>query len=81
MKKRGSYAAVEARNAPFVERMCQLKLDHPYWGYRRIWAHMTYEDGLKISKHRVERLMRQHGVQVKKNMKLKAVRRADTKKP
>lgn len=81
MKKRGSYAAVEARNSPFVERIYQLKSDHPFWGYRRIWAHLTYVDGLKISKHRVERLMRQHNLQVKKNMKLKAIRRADTKKP
>ena len=81
MKKRGSYAAVKARNAPFVERMCQLKSDHPFWGYRRIWAHMTYVDGLKISKHRAERLMKQHDLQVKKKMKLKAVRRSDTKKP
>ena len=53
MKKRGSYAAVEARNAPFVERIHQLKSDDPFWGYRRIWPHLTYVDGLKISKHRV----------------------------
>jgi hypothetical protein len=38
-------------------------------------------DGLEISKHRVEKLMRQHNLQVKKNMKLKAIRRAITKKP
>lgn len=81
MRKRGPYPAVEERNAPFVERICQLKSDHPFWGYRRVWAHMTYVDGLKISKHRVERLMKQHSLQVKKNMKLKAIRRADTKKP
>ena len=81
MKLRGNYPAVEARNASFVERICQLKSDHPFWGYRRIWAHLTYVDGLEISKHRVERLMKQHDLHVKKNMKLKAIRRADTKKP
>ena len=81
MKKRGPYAAVAGRNAPFVERICQLKSDHPFWGYRRVWAHMVYVDGLQISKHRIERLMKHHGLQVKKNMNLKAVRRADTKKP
>jgi hypothetical protein len=42
---------------------------------------MAYVDGLKISKHRVERLMKQHGSQAKKNSKLEAIRRADTKKP
>ena len=41
MKKRGSYAAIEAQNAPFVKRICQLKSDHPFWGYCRIWAHRT----------------------------------------
>ena len=81
MKKRGSYTAVEARNSPFVERIRQLKSDHPFWGYRRVWAHMTYVDELKISKHRVERLMKQHNLQVKKNLKLKAIRRSGTKKP
>lgn len=34
MKKRGSYAAVEAHNTPFVKRIYQLKTDHPFWGYR-----------------------------------------------
>lgn len=41
---------------------------------------MTYVDGLKISKHRVERLMKQHNLQMKKNIKLKVIRRTDTKK-
>lgn len=81
MKKRGSYAAVQARNSPFVERIQEIKADHPFWGYRRVWAHLTYVDGLKISKHRVERLMKQQDLQVKKNMNLKAIRRANTKKP
>lgn len=31
MKKRDSYAAVETRNAPFVERISQLKSDHPFF--------------------------------------------------
>jgi hypothetical protein len=61
MKKQGPYAAVTVRNAPFVERTCQLKSDHPFWGYRRVGAQMVYGNGLKISKHRVERLMRTMG--------------------
>ena len=62
MKKRGHYAAVEACNSPFVKRISQLKSDHPFWGYRRMWAHLAYVDGLVISKHRVERLMKQHNL-------------------
>lgn len=81
MKKRGHYPAVALKNASFVERIKDIKADHPFWGYRRVWAHLVYVDGLVISKHRIERLMKQHDLQVKKNMKLKALRRAPTKKP
>ena len=35
---RGPYAKVAARNAELLERIRALKADHPFWGYRRIWA-------------------------------------------
>jgi hypothetical protein len=27
-----------------------MKADHPFWGYRRIWAHLWFVDGLLINK-------------------------------
>jgi len=59
MKRRES-AAVKERNAFLVERIKELKSDHPYWGYRRTWAHLKYIDGLEVNKKRILRLMQKH---------------------
>ena len=41
--KRGPYAKVTARNnAELLKRIRDLKAEHPFWGYRRIWAHLRY---------------------------------------
>lgn len=79
--KRGSYKAVTQRNQSVVERIRHLKSDHPFWGYRRIWAHLTYIDHMSLSKNRVHRLMKEHNLLVPKNMKLKAIRKAHRSKP
>ena len=69
------------RNAPIVERIRQLKCEHPFWGYRRVWAHLRYVDGLLVNKKRVYRLMRKHNLIVTQNTRLKAKRVSDKKKP
>lgn len=38
--KRKPYAKTATRNAGRLERIRALKADHPFWGYRRNWAHM-----------------------------------------
>jgi putative transposase len=45
---RGHYAKVAARNLELRERIRALKADHPFWGYRRIWAYLRYVDGLVV---------------------------------
>ena len=62
------------RNEPLVERIRQIKSDHPFWGYRRMWAYLRYVDGLVINKKRVYRLMKEHNLMVRPNHKLKAKR-------
>lgn len=47
---------------PLIEA---LKKDHPFWGYRRVWATLRHKDGLIINAKRVERLMR-HGLGVRR---------------
>jgi hypothetical protein len=61
--KRGPYAKVAARNAQLLERIRDLKAEHPFWGYRRIWV------------------MKAAGLLVRPNLKLRAKRKAGTKKP
>ena len=79
--KRGTYHAVTKRNAPIVERIQEIKADYPFWGYRRVWAYLNFIDGTAISQNRVHRLMQANNLLVAKNMKLKALRRANTHKP
>lgn len=73
--------AVARRNESVVQRIQALKAEHPFGGYRRIWAHLRFVDGLRINKKRVLRLMRQHGLLVKANSRLKATRTPGRSKP
>ena len=73
--------AIAKRNAVVVQRIQTLKAVHPFWGYRRIWAHLRFVDGLLVNKKRVLRLMRQHGLLVKANPRLKATRTPSRSKP
>lgn len=74
-------ASVAARNAPVLRRIGAIKSDHPFWGYRRVWAYLRYVDGWDVNKKRVYRLMREHGLTVKPHHQLKAKRTWDRRKP
>jgi transposase InsO family protein len=69
------------RNASIVSRIQALKAEHPFWGYRRIWAQLRFVDGLPINKKRVLRLMRAHALLVKPNVRLKATGTPQRSKP
>jgi putative transposase len=69
------------RNAPVLVRIQALKADHPFWGYRRIWAQLRFGEELVINKKRVLRLMREHGLLVTGNPRLKATRTPMRSKP
>jgi hypothetical protein len=78
---RGPYAKVAARNGALLERVRELKADHPFWGYRRVWAYLRYVDGLTVNQKRVYGVLKANDLQVKPNPKLRARRKADTSKP
>jgi len=63
-----------------VERIREIKADHPFWGYRRTWAHLRFIDKLPFNKKRVQRLMQLNGLAVGPNTKLKA-KRTEYSKP
>jgi putative transposase len=79
--RRGPYAKVAARNAHLLERIRALKADHPFWGYRRIGAYLRYVDGLIVNQKRVYNVMKAADLLVRPNPKLRARRKADTRKP
>jgi transposase InsO family protein len=72
--KRSQSKSVAERNEPIVRRIEEIKAEHPYWGYRRMWAHLKYVDGLPVNKKRILRLMQTHHLLVKADVKLKAAR-------
>jgi transposase InsO family protein len=79
--KRVASASVQSRNQPVLERVRQIKADHPFWGYRRVWSHLKYVDELDINKKRILRLMKEHGLLVNADTRLKAKRIPNTSKP
>jgi len=40
----------------------ELKMQYPFWGYRRIWAYLRYRQDIHINKKRVYRLMRENNL-------------------
>jgi len=80
MKRRESVLVTE-RNSPVVERIKEIKAEHPFWGYRRTWAHLKYVDTMDINKKRVLRLMQKHDLLVKPDKRLRAVRTPGKSKP
>lgn len=80
MKRRESVLVTE-RNSPVVERIKEIKAEHPFWGYRRTWAHLKYVDTMDINKKRVLRLMQKHDLLVKLDKRLRAVRTPGKSKP
>ena len=66
--------SVTLRNEYLLKRIKDIKAEHPFWGYRRVWAYLRYIDGLIVNKKRVYRLMREHNLTVKPNLRLIAKR-------
>lgn len=60
------YAAPEAKattqaDASMVERIHQLILQHPTYGYRRVWELLRYREGRLVNRKKVYRLMKIKG--------------------
>jgi transposase InsO family protein len=68
-------------NNDLVAAIGTLKAEHPYWGYRKVWAYLKYRRGLPVNRKRIYRLMGEHGFLVKQNQKLRATRTLPKSKP
>jgi transposase InsO family protein len=73
--------AVAARDAEVLPIIRRLKAEHPFWGYRRIWAYLSFVERLVINKKRVYRLLRENDLLVKGDERLKAKRVSNGSKP
>jgi len=73
--------SITLRNEYLFKRIKDIKGEHPFCGYRRVWAYLRYVDGLLVNKKRVYRLMREHNLTVKPNPRLLAKRVSERPKP
>jgi len=80
-QKRKQSVAVIERNKTLLEKIQALKSDHPFWGYRRIWAYLRFIEKMIVNKKRVYRLMREHNLTVTKETRLRAKRTSHRAKP
>jgi putative transposase len=72
---------IAQRNQTLLERMRVLKAEHPFWGYRRIWAYLRFVEQLPVNKKRILRLMQEHHLLVTPQQRLKAKRTPMRSKP
>jgi putative transposase len=70
MKRRRPLQVVQ-RDADLLPRIQQLKVEHPFWSYRRIWAYLRFVEQLPVNKKRVLRVMREHHLVVTPKRRLK----------
>jgi len=78
--RKQSYSVV-LRNEYLLERIKDIKAEHPFWGYRRVWAYLRYIDGFLVNKKRIYRLMKENNLTVKQNTRLIAKRVSERPKP
>jgi transposase InsO family protein len=71
---------VERRDLEILPHIEALKCEHPFWGYRRIWANLRFKYGIKIGKDRVYRILREHNLLVNR-AEYKAKRTSGRPKP
>jgi putative transposase len=80
MSRQRSHRVVQ-RGEVLLPRIHALKAEHPFWGYRRIWAYLRAVEQLPIKKKRMLRLMREHQLLVQPNPRLQARRTPMARKP
>jgi transposase InsO family protein len=65
---------IKAKDKELLSYIQDLKAEHPFWGYRRVWAYLKYRQGLIVNRKRIYRLMRENNLLVVDNARLKAIR-------
>lgn len=39
-------------------------MEHPFWGYRRVWAYLRYREGIQINQKKIRQLMKENALMV-----------------
>jgi putative transposase len=78
--RRPAKKTTTAMNQALVEKLKELRLGHPFWGYRRMTAWLRYREGLLVNRKRIHRLMRENALLVEQ-VRHKALRTSQRPKP
>jgi len=79
-KNKDRKRAKKQTDLSLLEKIKQIASEHPFWGYRRIWAYLKFRKGIRISQRKVYKLLKENGLFVPQRPK-KARRKADKPKP
>lgn len=67
-------------NGQLARRLKELRVRHPFWGYRRMTAWLNHREGFSVNHKRIHRLMRENGLLVERK-RHKALRKSPRSKP
>ena len=79
-RRRRAHVRVET-DSILLEQIRIIKSEHPFWGYRRVWAYLRFIARLPINRKRVYRLLKENNLLVKADTRLLAKRVSHTRKP
>lgn len=79
--KRQRSCATYKRDQELLKLIEPIKIDHPLWGYRRIWAYLKYRQKHNVAINRIYRVMKEHQLVVTKQQRLRARRGPMRSKP
>ena len=75
MKRARSRSRIDSDNR-LLSPIIEIKSDHPFWGYRRIWAYLRFRKGIIVGRNRIYRLMKENKLLITKKSRLLAKRTA-----
>jgi len=58
--KEKSEKVTELKDRGILETIKAIKLDHPFWGYRRVRAWLVHREKIQVNEKKVRRIMKEH---------------------
>ena len=80
MKRSRSQNRIESDKL-ILGQIMPIKADHPFWGYRRVWAYLRYRQGVVVGKNRMYRIMKENKLLISKKSRLLAKPKPYRSKP
>lgn len=53
------------KDMDLLEKIKAIKGEHPFWGYRRVWAWLRHREGICVNQKRIRRIMKENDLMVK----------------